>query len=188
MRSKLRAQAMWASLTEEVRELRPALHLVQGLTGHLLPQFCFNRVRTALWRAAQIPIGAGSVVMGDMFLSGHGDWPSLFSIGKETYISGPLRINLGGAVRIGNQVNIGHDCMIVAVNHEIGAPWRRAGVSTNLSVVIEDGVWLASRVVVLPGTRIGRGAAVAAGAVVVSDVPPNTLVGGVPARVLRELG
>jgi acetyltransferase-like isoleucine patch superfamily enzyme len=54
-------------------------------------------------------------------------------------------------------------------------------------VTIGSGVWIASRVTVLPGVRIGDGAVVAAGAVVARDVPAHTLVGGVPARVIRSL-
>ena len=52
---------------------------------------------------------------------------------------------------------------------------------------IGDGVWLSSRVIVLPGVVVGDGAVVAAGAVVTSDVAPNTLVAGIPARPLRAL-
>jgi acetyltransferase-like isoleucine patch superfamily enzyme len=54
-------------------------------------------------------------------------------------------------------------------------------------ITIEDGVWIASRVTLLPGVTVGTGAVVAAGAVVRRDVPPHTLVGGVPSRVLRDL-
>jgi maltose O-acetyltransferase len=172
---------------DEILDLRPRVHLIQGFTNYFLPQFCFNRLRTALWRAAKIEIGPGSMVMGDLLLSGDGDWPSLFTIGRDTYISGPLRINLGGAVRIGDRVNVGHDCLFVSVDHEIGEPSRRAGVSTNRPITIQNGVWIASKVVILPGVTIGEGAVVATGAVVRSDVPAHTLVGGVPAKVLRTL-
>lgn len=170
----------------EVEKLRPVLRLTLRLSN-LLPQFCFNRVRTALWRSAQVPIGDGSLLMGDLLVSGAGDWKSLISIGDHTYITGPLRINLGGEVRIGSGVNIGHDCLFLTVDHEVGPPHRRAGLSSYGPIVIGDGVWIASRVTVLPGVTVGAGAIVAAGALVASDVEPNTLVGGVPARVLRKL-
>lgn len=172
---------------DEVKELHPRARLMQVLTG-LLPQFCFNRVRTALWRAAKVPLGRGSLVMGDLVLSGEGDWAALLSIGEDTYITGPLRINLGGSVRIGNGVNVGHDCLFLTVDHEIGTRARRAGPPALRSIVVGDGVWIASRVTLLPGVTIGEGAVVAAGAVVTSSVAPHTLVGGVPARVIRELG
>ena len=54
-------------------------------------------------------------------------------------------------------------------------------------VVIEDDVWIGGNVTVLPGVTIGQGAVVAAGAVVTRDVPPRTLVGGVPAKVIKTL-
>jgi acetyltransferase-like isoleucine patch superfamily enzyme len=55
-------------------------------------------------------------------------------------------------------------------------------------VVIEDNVWIATRATILKGVRIGRNSVVAAGAVVTHDVPPNTIVAGVPARVIRAIG
>jgi maltose O-acetyltransferase len=155
--------------------------------ANLLPHFCFNRMRTGIWRATGLEIGPGTLVMGDLMISGAGDWRALFSVGADTYISGPLRVNIGGAIHIGDRVNIGHDCMLLTVDHEIGGPERRAGVSCNRPIVIGDGVWIGSRVVVLPGVTIGTGAVVAAGAVVSRDVPAHTLVGGVPASVLRSL-
>jgi maltose O-acetyltransferase len=182
----LRAADLAGVIADEVGHFQAALHIVQQVS-RVLPQFHFNRLRTAMWRVAKLEIGEGSVVMGDLLLSGAGDWRSLFKVGKHTYISGPLRINFGGPVSIGDGVNIGHDCLFVSVDHEIGDPWRRAGPSTHRSIVIEDGVWVASRVVVLPGVTIGKGAVVAAGAVVASDVPAHVLVGGVPAKVLRKL-
>jgi acetyltransferase-like isoleucine patch superfamily enzyme len=165
---------------------QPLPRIVQG-AAQLLPQFCFNRLRTALWRAVGIPIGEGSLLMGDLSLSGAGDWASLFSVGEHTYITGPLTANLGGAVRIGNAVNIGHHCLFLTVDHDTGPPWRRAGASKYGSIVIEDGAWITSRVTVLPGVTIGKGAIVAAGAVVASHVAPNTLVAGVPAKLVRTL-
>jgi len=172
--------------TEELKALRPRAQVTQGVS-RLLPQFCFNRTRTALWRSLHIKIGRGSLVMGDILLSGEGDWSELFSVGENTYITGPLRINLGGAVHIGSNVNVGHDNIFLTVDHQIGDAGRRAGTSTFGTITIEDGAWIASRVTLLPGVTVGRGAVVAAGSVVASDVPPHTMVGGVPAKVIRKL-
>ena len=170
----------------ETAHHQPMARIAQG-AAQLLPQFCFNRLRTAMWRAVKVPIGEGSLVMGDLILSGAGDWASLFSVGEHTYITGPLTVNLGGAVRIGNAVNIGHQCLFLTVDHDVGAPFRRAGATKYGSIVIEDGAWITSRVTVLPGVTIGKGSIVAAGSVVASHVAPNTLVAGVPAKLVRTL-
>lgn len=172
---------------EEVSELHAVTRLAQGLANGF-PQFLFNQVRTAILRAGNFRIGKGSLVMGEIFVTGEGDWPSLFSVGENTFITGPLRVNLGGAVRIGNNINIGHNVMLLSVDHQIGPPWRRAGWSEHAEVVVEDGAWIGSGVLILPGVVVGRGAVIAAGAVVAADVPPHTLVGGVPAKILRSLG
>lgn len=170
----------------EISQLHPRAQLALSLAARL-PQFAFPQLRTAILRAGNLQIGKGSLVMGEIHLSGAGDWRSLFSIGNNSFVTGPLRINLGAEIRIGDDVNIGHDVMLLTVNHKIGNNWRRAGFSTFGPIVIGDGVWIASRAIVLPGVTIGRGAVVAAGAVVVRDVQPHTLVGGAPARVLRPL-
>ncbi|MFC5535793.1 acyltransferase [Rhodocytophaga aerolata] len=64
---------------------------------------------------------------------------------------------------------------------------NRATPEKPAPVIIEDNVWLATRCTILKGVTIGKGAVVAAGAVVTKDVPPYTLVGGVPAKVIRYL-
>ncbi len=171
---------------QELSGLHPR-HQVAQQMANILPQFGFNRVRTALLRAAGIPIGKGALVMGEIYLSGKGDWSELFSIGADTYITGPLRVNLGGSVKIGKGVNIGHDVLLLTVDHQIGPPWRRAGWSEFGPIVIEDGVWIGSRATLLPGVTAGKGSIIAAGAIVTHDVAANTLVGGVPARVLKNL-
>ena len=92
-----------------------------------------------------------------------------------------------GNVTIGTSVAIGPHTRIVTDTHDIGAPTRRAGTGRKEPVVIEDGAWIGASVTILPGVTIGRGAVVAAGAVVTRDVSPNTLVAGVPAKVIRKL-
>ena len=152
----------------------------------LLPQHSFNRTRTQLLRALGVRIGAASTIAGPLRVTGTGPLREL-SIGPGCHVSGPLHVDLTAPVRIGARVYIGYDVMLITADHELGDAARRCGPRVYRPIDVEDGVWLSSRVVVLPGMRIGSGSIVAAGAVVTRDVPSNVLVGGVPARVLRDL-
>jgi maltose O-acetyltransferase len=170
----------------EVANLYPASSMAQAVAG-ALPPLSFNRLRTAILRIGALSIGARSLVMGPLYVYGEEDWRNHFSIGTETFVTGPLHVNLGASVRIGDRVSVGADVFLLTVDHAIGDSSRRAGRLITAPIVIEDGAWLGARVTVLPGVTIGAGAVIAAGAVVSRDVPPNSLVGGVPARVLRFL-
>lgn len=178
-------------LRRVVRALRDELGFApRALAAQLitrgLPQFSFNRTRTALLRAAGFTIGKSSFVMGPLCITGPGP-ASLLTIGDHDGISGPLHIDLGARVSIGHRVRFGQDVMLLTMDHEFGPAEERCGRLTAAPIRIEDGAWLASRVTVLPGVTVGRGSIVAAGAVVTRDVPPGCLVGGVPARVIRTL-
>lgn len=109
----------------------------------------------------------------------------ILEIGDRTYINSGASLCAAKSVKIGARCAIGNLTLIMdtdfhSVQDHTAAPDAQP-------VVIEDDVWLAARVTVLKGVTIGRGAVVAAGAVVTKDVPPNTLVGGVPAKVIRVL-
>ena len=91
------------------------------------------------------------------------------------------------AITLGNNVWIGHEVLMTVGSHEIGPPCQRAGSGTSRPILIGDGVWIGARAVILPGVTIGEGAVVAAGAVVNKDIPANTLYGGVPAKIIRDL-
>jgi acetyltransferase-like isoleucine patch superfamily enzyme len=106
-------------------------------------------------------------------------------IGDRTFINSGVSICAQRSVTIGEGCAIGNYTLIMDTDFHAVEDYRKQGEAE--PVVIEEGVWLAARVTVLKGVRIGRGAVVAAGAVVTRDVPPHTLVGGVPARVIRSL-
>jgi acetyltransferase-like isoleucine patch superfamily enzyme len=97
-------------------------------------------------------------------------------------------LNLGAEVLIGDNVAIGQQVMILTDSHAIGTGDRRADRLYSRGVCVGNGVWLGARALLLPGVTIGDRAVIAAGAVVHDDIPPNSLAGGVPARVLRVLG
>jgi acetyltransferase-like isoleucine patch superfamily enzyme len=105
-------------------------------------------------------------------------------VGDRTWI-GPFCVIYGnGGVRVGRDVMIAAHSCITSVGHrheELHIPMMAQGIEVG-PVTIEDDVWIGMNCTILPGVRIGRGAIVAAGAVVRSDVAPFMVVGGVPAR------
>jgi maltose O-acetyltransferase len=171
---------------EEVSRVKPRKIAAEVAAG-ILPQQTFNRTRTAVLRAAGVHIGKHSLVLGPVRLTGDGDVCAQLTIGSYTIITGPIHADLGAPVVIGDRVRIGHNVSLLTISHEIGEEWLRSGSNTAAPIEIGDGVWLASHVTVLGGVKIGAGSIVAAGAMVTRDVPPNTLVAGIPARVQKNL-
>lgn len=100
-------------------------------------------------------------------------------INYGTLISAERRVRIGAKVMIGNFAIIGDTDVP-------GFTDRPRGDVEPREIEIGDGAWLAARVTVLPGARIGAGAVIAAGSVVAGDIPPNAVAGGIPARVLRQ--
>lgn len=99
-----------------------------------------------------------------------------------------INCSLKGPVRIGSDVMMGPEVVIFTTDHQFAStdrPMREQGMAQARAVTIEDDVWIGQRALILPGVTIGTGSVVAAGAVVTKDVPPYTVVGGNPARVLR---
>lgn len=108
-------------------------------------------------------------------------------IGDHTRIG--LHNTIIGPVDIGNHVNLAQGITVTALNHNFSDTNKRIdeqGVSTN-PVTIEDDVWIGANAVILPGVTIGEHCVVAAGAVVTKDVPPHSLVAGVPAKVIKKI-
>ena len=125
--------------------------LLAQAASNALPQLTFKRTRTALLRAGGLRIGQRSLVMGPLILTGVGDRQELFSVGSECVITGPLRVDLGAEVRIGDRVYIGHDVALLTVDHEIGPSFQRCGREDRLPIFLGDGCWIGSRVRCAPG-------------------------------------
>lgn len=108
-------------------------------------------------------------------------------IGDNTRIG--LHTTVIGPVEIGSNVNLAQGIVVTALNHNFTDCTRRIdeqGIST-AKVTIGNDVWIGANATVLPGVTIGNHSVVAAGAVVTKDVPPYSLVGGVPAKILKKL-
>ena len=108
-------------------------------------------------------------------------------IGDHTRVG--LHNTVIGPVTIGNPVNLAQGITVTALNHNFTEKDMRIdeqGVSTT-PVTIGDDIWIGANAVILPGVTIGDHSVVAAGAVVTKDVPPHTLVAGVPAKIIKTL-
>jgi len=106
-------------------------------------------------------------------------------IGKHVFINMGCKFQDQGGIFIGDGVLIGHNVVLATLNHAM-QPERRSDMLP-APIHIGKRVWIGSNATVLPGVTIGDGAVVAAGAVVTRDVPANTVVGGVPAKVIRHI-
>ena len=108
---------------------------------------------------------------------------------KARLSMGRTGINRGAMIECSCSISIGDDCIIgrdVLIRDSDGHVIDNNPDRVSIPIVIEDHVWIGSRAVILKGVRIGKGAIVAAGAVVTRDVPAGCLVAGVPAKVIRE--
>ena len=106
-------------------------------------------------------------------------------VGRNVFINAGCKFQDQGGIYIGNDVLIGHNAVLATLNHDPD-PYKR-GDLLPAPIHIGDKVWLGANVTVTQGVTIGEGAIVAAGAVVIEDVPPRTVVAGVPAVVIKEL-
>lgn len=110
-------------------------------------------------------------------------------IGRDSLVGEYTVIRGQGGVTIGDRVYTSPHTQLLAVNHVYDDPDRSftdQGITAE-GIVVEDDVWLGSGAIVTDGVRIGKGSVVAAGAVVTKDVPPHSVVGGIPARLIKTI-
>lgn len=126
---------------------------------------------------------------GDVYLQPpfHFDVGTNIHVGKEFLTNYNVTILDVAPVYIGDNCMIGPNVVITTVNHPLSARKRAAKKGIAKSIHIDNGVWIGANAVILPGVTIHEGAVVAAGAVVTKDVPAHTVVGGVPAKVIKAI-
>ena len=159
-------------------KLGQGVYLDEGVYLHACPQ--------------GIEIGSRTIVMHGAILHVYNfrDMPhSGIKIGSDSLIGEYSVIRGQGGVQIGDRVYTSPFTQIIAVNHVFDDPNRpfiEQGITAE-GIIIEDDVWLGAGVIITDGVRVGKGAVVAAGAVVTKDVPPHTVVGGVPAKPIKTI-
>ena len=107
-------------------------------------------------------------------------------VGERVFINQCCTMYALGGIEIGDEVMIGPNVQIITSGHPLDPATRRSTIVAD-PIRIEQGVWIAAGATIIGGVTVGRDAVVAAGAVVTKDVPPRTMVAGVPAVVIREL-
>ncbi len=127
-------------------------------------------------------IGEGTKIVGPLRCTAE------LEIGKNCWIGKNFIVNGNGKVIIGNNCDIAPEVNLQTGGHEIGTSERRAGKGIKFEIIIGNGCWIGARSTILGGTIIGEGCIVAACACVTKSVDDNIMVGGVPAKVLKELG
>jgi acetyltransferase-like isoleucine patch superfamily enzyme len=139
-----------------------------------------------------IHIGENSIVMHGAVLHVYnfrGIPHSGISVGKDSLIGEYSVIRGQGCVTIGDRVYTSPFTQILAVNHVFNDPMRSfvdQGITAQ-GIVIENDVWLGAGAIVTDGVRVGKGSVVAAGSLVNKDVPPHSLVAGIPARIIKDI-
>lgn len=149
------------------------------------------RIGTGLlvYGAENIRIGREFVCLRNCFLTASG---GQIEIGDRVSLNADVYVNadIGGRIKIGDHTLIGPGVMMRTTNHitlDMDRPiWQQGSAAGE--IIIESDVWIGAGAVLLRNVRVGRGAVVAAGAVVTRDVDPGTIVGGVPAEFIKLRG
>ncbi len=154
-----------------------------ALSFLLLDNMVCGRARALLLRLNGASVGRRCFVRGGLLIQeGFG-----LVMGDEVFVNAGCCFDLSAPIILGSRVQLAYQVTLITGGHEIGTHDGRAGSHRPAPIHIGDGAWIGARATVMPGVTVGAGAVVAAGALVTKDVPPDTLVAGVPARPVRAL-
>ena len=156
------------------------MFLVNHIYAGRLSSRCFKKKRKLL-RAIGYEIGENTKIVGPIQLHGK------ITIGNNCWIGKNLMINGNGSVTIGDNCDIAPEVTFQTGGHFIGTPDRRAGEGRIFHQTVGSGTWIGGRSTILGNTNIGASCVIAGCACVTKDVPDNSLVGGVPAKLIRKL-
>ncbi|WP_294578483.1 sugar O-acetyltransferase [uncultured Thomasclavelia sp.] len=115
------------------------------------------------------------------------DYGKNIVLGKNVFININCYFMDGGKITIGDNVFIGPSCGFYTANHALDFFSRNQGYEKALPITIGDNCWFGANVTVLPGVTIGNGCVIGAGSVVSHDIPDNSLIAGVPAKVIKTI-
>ena len=141
----------------------------------------YFEMKRKLLNSIGFSIGTGTKVVGPIECTG------ILRVGKDCWVGKNLKVNGNGLVTIGDRCDIAPEVTFQTGGHEIGDAQRRAGKGIISNQYVGNGVWIGGRSTIVGSITVGDSSVVAACACVVKNVDPNTLVGGVPAKIIRRL-
>jgi maltose O-acetyltransferase len=150
--------------------------------------FSLSRTRARLLSMVGCDIGPGTAVTGYVYIVGPPRCAKRLHVGPGCIFGPDVTLCLDAPITLGKNVSIGPRAVLYTATHPLGVASRRMQLDVLARpIVVEDGAWVGLGAMILPGVRVGRGAVIAAGAVVNEDVPANVLVAGNPSSVVRDL-
>lgn len=156
-------------------------NIVEYMVNHLLAGTKFFALKRKLLCSIGYQIGENTKIVGPVFNT------ASLRIGRDCWVGRNLKVLGNGNVIIGDNCDIAPEVVFLTGGHKIGNAERRAGEGENYTIQVGNGTWVGARSTILRNTTIGDRAVIAACACVIRDAPGNTLVGGVPAKIIKEL-
>jgi len=163
-----------------------------GLWSSRAQRIILNSIAGAFWLPAGwriVLFRLAGVVVGDKVLvfSGCTFRDTNVVLCDRAFVNFECMFDANQTIVLGPGVSVGARVIFAATTHELGPSSHRAGDERSEPIVVDEGTWIGSGAIIMPGVTIGRGCVIAAGAVVTSDCVPDTMYAGVPARPIRSL-
>ncbi|WP_205623577.1 acyltransferase [Anditalea andensis] len=149
-----------------------------------IPETSLFSLKSKMYSWMGVKLGGNVRICSSLRVRGIGN----LNIGANTWVGHDCRIISTSMVHIGKNVDIAPNVLMTTGTHSVDITGERvAGEGKSEDIIIGDGTWIASSVTILPGSVIGEKSLVAAGAVVRGVFPPGVLIGGVPAKIIKNL-
>jgi acetyltransferase-like isoleucine patch superfamily enzyme len=160
------------------------LEQIMLLTIQRLKRGLRRRLRNLFYSCVLKSMGKGCQISEGVLITG----ADKVSLGQNVSVNDGVIIQScdGCEIEIGDQVTLSYGAKLITGGLVIGTEGVSHGVHQSKSIVIENSAWIGAGAILLPGIRVGAGAIVAAGSVVSHNVEPHTIVGGVPAKIIRR--
>jgi len=157
--------------------------IFSSLSFFLLDNKISGKVRAALLSSMGAKIGKDCFVRGGLTVLETFD----LTLGDRVFINNNCTVDCSAPVTICDGVCIGYNVTFSTGNHGLGGPEKRCGVGNAKPITVKEGVWIGAGSIIFSGVTLGEGSVIMGGSVVGANVPPNTMVGGNPARPIKKL-